>query len=245
MGLSALLGAIQGGDYINGFKLIPPLLILFVWARLLTWTDKDSVDAHLPRVPLNLSFLGGLILAFALFFLLPNFFLAFAVLLLLFGAEIGAYLYIRQQKVGLSDLSKQFNTWIKSFKGKKKNQKIEAGRVGLVMRGGGLITPPEAEDPQRPAYEAVQKALSEPLGKGAEDIDLVPEENGLAVRYLVDGFEYRGALIDKVVGAGGDLISQTTRGSRRRRQAQAAVRHAQSHDGWKAARAESANRRYA
>lgn len=201
MGLSALLGAIQGGDYINAFKLIPPLLILFVWARLLTWADKDAVDAHLPRVPLNLSFLGGFVLAFALFFLLPNFWIAFAVLLLLFGAEIGAYLHIRRKNVGLGDLRKQFDAWIKSFKSKKKNVKLEPGRVGLVMRGGGLITPPEDDSPARPAYDAVQKSLSEPLVKGAEEIDLVPEENGLAVRYRVDGFEYRGTLIDKTVGA--------------------------------------------
>ena len=73
MGLNALLGAIQGGDYISGVKLVPPLIVLLIWARLLTWADKDAVDAHLPRVPLNISFLGGLIVAFALFFLASEF----------------------------------------------------------------------------------------------------------------------------------------------------------------------------
>ncbi len=200
MGLSALVGAIQGGDYINVFKLIPPLVILFIWARLLTWVDKDTQDAHLPRVALNCSFLGGLVVAFALFFLLPSFWIALPVLILLFGAEVGTYLYIRQKKVGLRDLKVQFNAWLKSFKGKKKEGKLEAGRVGIVMKGGGLIMPPESDSPQRPAYDAVQIALADPLLKEAEQIDMAPEENGLAIKYKVDGFDYRGTLIDKTVG---------------------------------------------
>ena len=47
------------------------ILLLGVWARLLTWADKDAPIAHLPRIPLNIGFLCGLILAFALFFFLP------------------------------------------------------------------------------------------------------------------------------------------------------------------------------
>src|SRR5687767_4638785 len=102
------LAEIQGvGGYVSVWKTIPVLLVLLVWARLLTWADKDAPAAHLPRVPLNVSFLGGLILAFALFFFLPNFFLALDVVVLVFAVEAGVYLTLRHKRVDLADLQKQ------------------------------------------------------------------------------------------------------------------------------------------
>ena len=43
---------------------------------------------HLPRTPLNVSFLCGMVLGFALFFFLPGFLVAFAALLFVFVVEI-------------------------------------------------------------------------------------------------------------------------------------------------------------
>ena len=102
--------AVEGGGYISLIKIVPPLLVLAAWGRLLTWADKDAVDAHLPRIPLNLAFLSGMAGAFALFFLLPGgFIVGFVALLLVFGVEAGVYLMLRQKRVGLGDLKVQFN----------------------------------------------------------------------------------------------------------------------------------------
>ena len=60
------------GGYISVWKTIPVLLLLLVWARLMTWVDKDSEAAHLPRVPINIGLISGLILAYFLFFLVPK-----------------------------------------------------------------------------------------------------------------------------------------------------------------------------
>jgi len=52
MGVNHVLAAAQiaGGGYVSIIKILPALLMLLLWAKLLTWADKDAVAAHLPRV---------------------------------------------------------------------------------------------------------------------------------------------------------------------------------------------------
>src|SRR5262245_54405810 len=120
-----MLAAIDYGWYINPWKVVVLLVLLMIWARLLTWTDKDSEAAHLPRIPLNTVFLGGLVLAFVLFMMLAGFWVALGVLLVILVAEVVTYLVLRNQKVGLNDLGRQFNSWIKGFGSKEKEVKAE------------------------------------------------------------------------------------------------------------------------
>ena len=115
MGWLHVMADAQGGGYISPWKIIPLLVVVLIWARLMTWADNDAHAAHLPRIPFNISFLAGLILAFFLFLYRPNFLFGIIALLVIFGAEVGVYLYMRNQVVGMKDLKKQFNAWIKSF----------------------------------------------------------------------------------------------------------------------------------
>lgn len=197
-----ILAAIEPGGYISIFKAVPVILVLLLWTRLLTWVDKDSPAAHLPREMLNIGFLGGLILAFALFFLLPvGFLIAFPILVVIMLIEAGVYLGLRHRKVGLGDLQSQFRDWIHSFTQREKKVVEVPNTVQLISKSGPL-PPPGAEDPRRPAFDAMQAALAEPLRKGAEQIDVAPGAEGVAVKYYVDGYAYRGGLVDRTNGAG-------------------------------------------
>src|SRR3954449_3239919 len=110
MGLSfAVLAAVEPGGYVSWWKPIPVFLVMLIWARLLTWVDKDTIDAQLPRIPINIGLLLWGILAFAVFFFVPGYGIALPVLVVMLGLEIAVYLGIRNQKVGLKDLGKQFN----------------------------------------------------------------------------------------------------------------------------------------
>src|SRR4051812_14469140 len=201
MAFDPIVAAIEGGGYVSLIKIAPPLILLAVWGRMLTWADKDAPDAHLPRIPLNVGFLIGLAVAYALFFFLPTFLVAFAVLMFVFLAEVATYLIIRHQKVGLSDLKEQFRAWRKSKGGtKKKGGEETTSQVSIVGKSGSPMPAPAAEDPNRPAYDAIQAALTEPLRKGAELITLAPSENGVAVRYQVDGMEYKGQMLERTTG---------------------------------------------
>jgi len=197
-----LAQAVEAGHYISIWKSIIILLVLLVWARLLTWIDKDAVDAHLPRVPINIGNISGLVLGYVLFFFIPNFWLALSILLLVFLTEIGVYLGLRHQKVGLGDLSKQFKNWVSSF-GRKGEKVVEAapGEVLLIGKGGNPMPPPDSESPDLPAFEAVQRMLTEPLRLGADDVQLTPSDSAASVRYYVDGVSYSGATIERSAAA--------------------------------------------
>jgi type II secretory ATPase GspE/PulE/Tfp pilus assembly ATPase PilB-like protein len=196
-----LLGDVGVGGYANGLKLIPFFILLIIWARLLTWTDKDADEAYLPRVPLNIAFISGLIIAIVAFFLLPGYLIALPAFLVVFIAEIVTYLVMRKRKVGLADLQKRFKDWIRSFAGKKKEVVAVAGQVGLVMKQGGIMPAPTADSPDRAGYDAVQTLLTDPLTKGADYIQLSQNETGSKVKYLVDGMTYEGATIPKADAA--------------------------------------------
>lgn len=127
MAVSEILAAVDYGPYVSWWKVLVLLAVLFGWARLLTWADKDAVRAHMPRAALNAGFTGGLIFAFLLFMIIPGFVPAISVFIFLFIAEIGAYLLIRQQKAGLGDLKKQLT---KKFGGTKKPRKMPLPRPG-------------------------------------------------------------------------------------------------------------------
>lgn len=185
------------GEYVSVWKVLPVLVLLLIWARLLTWIDKDAPTVLLPRDLINTGMILGFIAAFALFLILPGFIVAFAVMLLIMVIEIGVYLGWRNSKAGLGDLQQQFKDWIASFGGKGKEVVAPRGDVLLINKSGNPLQAPEADDEQRPAYDVVQQILTEPLRRFAERVDVAQADGAWAVRYAVDGFPYASLTLDR------------------------------------------------
>lgn len=197
MHLSVMLAALSYGPYINPWKLLPVLVVVLLWTKLMTWADKDADDAHLPRFALNTAFLGGLCAAFMLFVFLPGFAVAFSVFMLVFIAEVATYLILRNQKVGLADLGKKIKGSLSGMK-KKKAVKVEAGEVQLQNKKGTPFAPPEdPESPDTSGYSAAQTFFTDALKRGAERIEMRPSDGSAAVRYTVDGVAVEGRSIPK------------------------------------------------
>src|SRR4051812_46306073 len=136
MGLS-FLAEVQVGGYVSVLKTIPVILALLLWARLMTWVDKDAPAAHLPRTAINTANLGGMILGFFLLMFLPGYVIAFAAFLFIMLVEAGVYLGIRSRHVGLADLKDQFNDWLHSFKREKKHKELP-NQVQIIDKSGGV-----------------------------------------------------------------------------------------------------------
>src|SRR5215203_5040079 len=100
-----ILAAVQLGPYTAWWKFIPLLIVVLLWGRLVTWIDKDSEEVLLPRMGLNVGNLVGGIIGLILFFMLPSYALGLLALVLVVAIEGGAYLGMRNSKVGLGDLS--------------------------------------------------------------------------------------------------------------------------------------------
>jgi type II secretory ATPase GspE/PulE/Tfp pilus assembly ATPase PilB-like protein len=204
--LLAVLAAVEYGQYVSAFKAIPLVVILLIWGRLLTWADKDAEAAHMPRTALNSAYLAGLIFAFLLFLLLPNYWIALAAMLAIFAAEIAIHLILRQQKVGLGDLSQQFNDWLHSLGKGKKAKEAKAGQVQFFGSKGDVVEVPANDAPERAGYDAVQEIFTQPLKLSAERIEMQPTEGASKVRYWVDGVSYEGQGVNRNDGSSAVLL---------------------------------------
>jgi type II secretory ATPase GspE/PulE/Tfp pilus assembly ATPase PilB-like protein len=199
MHLMPVMAAISVGGYVNLWKLLPIAVALLIWAKLLTWMDKDAIEAHLPRMVLNSIMTAVLILGTMVFLFMPSYPVALSVFLFSFVVDLGLYLGLRHQKVGLGDLKKTFITWVKSIgKGKgEKEVKVAEGAVGLFNKAGKGVEPPDAENPDAVAYEAVQKMLADQMRRHAEQINLLPQEGAAAVQFIADGVPYNATGMSK------------------------------------------------
>ena len=185
------------GQYVSVWKVLPVLILFVIWARLLTWIDKDAPEVLLPRDMINTGMILGLIAGFALFLILPGFVVAFAVLFVIMLIEIGAYLGMRNSKVGLGDLNEKFTNWVSTFGRKDKEVIAPLGDVLLINKSGNSMEAPEADGEDRPAYDVVQQILTEPLRRFAERVDVAQADGAWAVRYSVDGFPYASVTLDR------------------------------------------------
>lgn len=201
------LAEIALGPCVNYWMALPPVVLLFIWARLLTWIDKDVANARrLSRVIINLGLFAGLLLGYFLFFAIGlGFWPSFGALCGFFLADIGAYLGIRANAIGLSDLKEtllqEFSSLVPARKAKQVTE-VGAGNVFLMDRKGvPAPVPSNAEDPRLPQYQAAQTLLYTPLHLGAQRIDVSPADS-VPVAYQVDGVRYQGDAMDRnAIGA--------------------------------------------
>jgi general secretion pathway protein E len=199
MDFYVLMQVVPVGGYISLVKVLVVLVFAVIWWRLLTWLDKDVQAARLPRETVNLGMVGGFVLAFLLVLLLPGFWIALPVFLLIFGAEIGIYLGLRSKQVGLKDLKAELQN-IKLFGSSGKvRPEIEdvPGMVSLATKDGRHMPTPPAGSPERQTYDLVQMMVTEPLRRGMERMELIPTEATMTSQYWVDGVVYTGSQFSK------------------------------------------------
>ncbi|HRK30909.1 MAG TPA: ATPase, T2SS/T4P/T4SS family [Tepidisphaeraceae bacterium] len=205
MELGTLLAAVEVGSYVSIWKSLAAIVVILIWTRLLTWADKDGERAHLPRVPLNTGLAFALLLAIVLFFMLPTFSVAFAVLVVTGLIAFGVYLALRNSKVGLADLGTELKEFASApfAKLSKGKEKVDAGPGEVIMfnHKGSPVMTPDAESPDLPGFTAMQRLLAGPLKTGADQVELIAAENATQVRYLVDGMPYNGTPLDRSAGA--------------------------------------------
>ena len=210
MDLQVLMQAVPVGGYISIYKVVTMLVLSLVWWRLLAWIDKDAPAARLPREAVNLGTVGTHIAAWVLVLLLPGFWMALAVFVVLMLASFGAYLGMRNAQVGLKDLKTEIKE-IKLFgggSGKKKKADIDEvpGLVGLAGKDGKPWRQPEQDNPERPIYDIVQLMMTEPLRRGMDRLELTPIEGAMLTQYWVDGVVYNGGQFNRN-GAAGAITS--------------------------------------
>lgn len=182
-------GSFSMGGYVSIIKIIPVILLFLLWARLLTWADKDAVAAQLPREYLNTGFFIAAMGSLILFFFMPSFLIGFVLIFMVFLGETGTYLYLRNQKVGLADLKEEIKNIGKNL-GKKKGAKVKTGEVQFTNSKNKIVSVPDPEAPERVGYDAAQDFVTDPIRKNAEKVTVRPADGGASVNFSVDGVAY-------------------------------------------------------
>src|SRR5436305_19595 len=87
------------GYYYNLLNLIALLVLYFCWVRTSAWIDEDARLLHISPVPWNPLMLGCGVAGMLVVWLLPWFWISFAVLLALYLAPSLVYASVRNQHV--------------------------------------------------------------------------------------------------------------------------------------------------
>lgn len=87
------------GFYLNVFSFLAVVLVYLVWIRASVWVDHDARRLKLNRQGWNLLVFAGGGAGLVLFWALPWFPIAFALLLLLIGAPLAGYVVTRNPRV--------------------------------------------------------------------------------------------------------------------------------------------------
>lgn len=196
------LSVAELANYINGYKLLPVVILSLIWLRLMTWADKDASKSHLPREIINMINLGGWVISIGQMLLIPNYWAALGIFLFVFLAEVGYYLIWRNQTVGLKDLSDEIKEYFSNW-GRRKPKEVKATNdaVVLIDKSGKPMSPPSEEDPYRPAYDGLQSLLQGPVKLHAQRIELRPMDGAMVQCYTVDGMVFEGQTFTKEIAS--------------------------------------------
>lgn len=201
--MSVVLASIPVGPYINGYALLPVVVVLLIWARLMTWMDKDAPLVHLPRQVMNAANFAGLVAAVLVFLMAPlGLWVSLSIFVGFLVAEMGVYLGLRHRKVGSADLVAQLKGLLERRGKREKEVKASANEVLIINKAGVPMSMPDAQTPERLQYDAAQLVLGDAMRKNAERIEMVSSNEGAGITYLVDGYPYDGPTLDRSAAGG-------------------------------------------
>ncbi len=194
-----VLLAAEVAGFVSILKAVPILVLMLLWARLMSWADKDAIIAHMPREGMNGVNIGIFIGAAGAFFFVPNYWVALGIYVGMFFTDVGIYLGFRNKQVGLKDLKRDLANW-RQFLQPRQKVELKPGEVTFLAKDGP-VEAPDGESPERAAYDAAQTLLTDPIKKEAEKLDFRPFEGQYQGQYLVDGVAYALPPMDATVGA--------------------------------------------
>lgn len=184
------------GFYFDLLKIIPLILLFFLWVPTCSWIDRDTRELDLPLLLWNSAAWACFALGLVVVWLLPWFWLSFGFLVLFFLAPVLAYVQVRNQEVSYENrvltqrhlriLAAQYLGW------KLKQQAAE--EQPLAIRFRGKSSNPSKDDSTRIAraasskgYRGAVEMVREAIESRATDIHMEPTREEMTVRFRVDG----------------------------------------------------------
>ncbi|MBN2562945.1 MAG: Flp pilus assembly complex ATPase component TadA [Phycisphaerae bacterium] len=195
----------QGG-YFSVVKIILFLLMVILWAHNSAWVQADTKKIRVPKGLWVFAVFGTGLLCLLIWFLVPLFWVGFAVFAILYGAAILSYVLFRNRRVAPAQtvLTPAHLRRLTTQDSGSKRDRAEAAHVRDRARIKDYQdkTPPWPTDPDEHAgYQGLQDLLFDAIWRRASDarLDFVAEQP-VSVIYRVDGVDRAREPIDSHLG---------------------------------------------
>lgn len=191
----SMLAAVPGpGVYVNLIKIAVVIGLIFAWAAVLQWVDRDTDVVKTKREQWNLIAISGSIVGFLVLLIPPwegvgLFFAGIGLWLVIAGGSILAYIVHRNGRVvpAARVLTADHLQRLLSGKGQKKARVSDKGqRVRIADHAGKFQQFPQ--DPEEAIdFQATQDFLYDLLWRRASDVDVLAGKEKYRVVYRIDG----------------------------------------------------------
>jgi type II secretory ATPase GspE/PulE/Tfp pilus assembly ATPase PilB-like protein len=192
------------GFYMDILKLLPGLALFLVWLPTTWWVDDDAFELDLEkRMAWSTAMVLAGIVGMLVLFLVPNVIVGIAVMTLAYLVTTLAYVVHRNGQVGetdkvlsayhFGDLGNRFFGLLGAKKKVFNHNKASASAgvpvefIGIDLNTKALDMFRVARAQQNALFEEVQSLVYDAVRRRSTDIYLEPGQDGLQVRYRIDG----------------------------------------------------------
>jgi type II secretory ATPase GspE/PulE/Tfp pilus assembly ATPase PilB-like protein len=198
------------GYYLNWIKLAACWLVFLAWVGTTDWVSRDAVETRMDYLRWNPAVFGTFLAALVLSWLIPLFWIGFPLLVLAHLVPLTAYIVVRNQHVEEHRrvmTPAHLRAWFAERLGRmgvkmeaEKGDPFESGPV--VLRACNGVTDRENAAwqfaaRQNPGLLTAQTLVTDALSRRADAVMLDYSQQGVGVRFLIDGLWQNGEPMDR------------------------------------------------
>ncbi len=198
------------GYYYNLVNLVALLVLYFCWVRTSAWIDEDARLLHIPAVPWNPLMLGCGLAGMFVVWLLPWFWISFAVLLVLYLAPSLAYASVRNHHVAEEErvlnehhFRRLAERYLRIKSAERKTKRDEGPAIQFIGKSVGQAE----DDPARveravhfKGYKTAAALVHQAIRFRATEFHLEPKGEEMNIRFGIDGLIQPGDSLKRVMG---------------------------------------------
>jgi type II secretory ATPase GspE/PulE/Tfp pilus assembly ATPase PilB-like protein len=198
------------GYYYNLVNLIALLILYFCWVRTSAWIDEDARLLHISAIPWNPLMLGCGVLGMFVVWLLPWFWISFAVLMILYLAPSLAYATFRNQYAAAEErvltehhFQRLAERYLRIQTVERRTKRDEGPAITFIGRSVGQAE----DDPGRveravntKGYNTAAALVHQAIRFRASELYLEPSREEMNIRFGIDGIIQPGDPLKRVMG---------------------------------------------
>lgn len=191
-------------DSVFLLSIVKPLLFLIVvglWAAIISRFDKDLHHNFLPREMWNGIQLAAGSLSFLIWLILPYFALGMFLALLISGSAITGYVFYRNQQVPPTKRWRiSIETFNALFRPDSQAALVKHATIKLLSPTGAVLPLPASDEPMGPAHDALETLLVFMLPRRGDQFELIADAQQTTLSVQIDGVKYPQPSLDAKLG---------------------------------------------